>query len=312
MLLAAWCLLALSASPAAVTHQAAPQHETRVQENFDFDWRFSRGDIGGAEAPGFADGSWRSLDLPHDWSIEGSYDQENPGFAVSAWLPTGIGWYRKSFDVTPEMLQKDVTILFDGVFMDSTTWINGTKLGTEPYGYMSFHYDLSKYLHPGRNTIAVRVNNLLQPAARWYTGSGIYGHVTLLETPQTHIPLWSTFVRTVSATGDHADIAVSTGVEGGQQTGLSVRFTVIDAAGRSVATQSLPAGRAIPDLEHPVRISIANARLWSPDTPALYTLRTQLMHGKALVDSEDTTFGIRTTAFDPARGFLINGQVLKL
>lgn len=127
--------------------------EHRVESNFDFDWRFTLGDVAGAQAPRFNDTAWRKLDVPHDWSIEGKYAEDNPNFAVTAWLPTGIGWYRKRFAVTPEMLRKDVATLFDGVFMDSTTWINGVELGTEPYGYMSFQYDLSQYLHSGTNTM---------------------------------------------------------------------------------------------------------------------------------------------------------------
>lgn len=286
-------------------------HPQRVESNFDFDWRFTLGNISGAEAPAFDDASWRKLDVPHDWSIEGKYDQENPGAAVSAWLPTGIGWYRKTFNVTPEMLRGDLTIFFDGVFMDSTTWINGVKLGTEPYGYMSFHYSLKDRLHPGLNTIAVRVDNLLQPAARWYTGSGIYGHVRLLETPSTSIAPWSTFIRTISASGTVGTVAVSSAIEGPGQPGTSLRFTILDEKWKPVATQTaanLPNSGAVPALN----LTVPRPLLWSPDTPHLYTLRTELVQNRQVLDAEDTSFGIRTTVFDADRGFLLNGEVLKL
>src|SRR5665213_2807842 len=304
--------LFLAASLAAPVLAKVPQPVVdRTVTNFDFDWHFKLGDPHGAESVAFNDASWRKLDVPHDWSIEGEYKEDNPGVAISAFLPTGTGWYRKSFNVTPEMMRKDTTVLFDGVFMDSTTWINGVKLGNEPYGYMSFHYELSKYLHVGRNVIAVRVNNLLQPAARWYTGSGIYGHVKLIETAHAHIAMWSTFVRTASVDGDRAMVAVSMAAEGATPA-MSVRFTVLDAQHREVAAQSVAAGAAAPDLAHPVMVSVPHPALWSTDAPNLYTLRTELMDGGRVVDSESTTFGVRTMVFDADEGFLLNGKVLKL
>lgn len=283
----------------------------RGTTNFDFDWRFHLGEVPGAEAPGFDDSAWRQLDVPHDWSIEGAYRQDNPGVAVSGWLPTGIGWYRKTFEVTPEMLRGNVVLLFDGVFMDSTTWVNGVQLGEEPYGYMSFYFDISAHLHPGANTIAVRVNNLLQPAARWYTGSGIYGHVKLLTMPAVHVPLWSTFVRTHSLNSQTATVAVSTAVQQ-RSARIALQLSVLDPDGKIVARRTVPASEAVPDLDHPAILQIPHPRLWSPDEPNLYILRTELVDGKQLVDSEDTTFGVRTTVFDPNKGFLLNGQVLKL
>jgi len=295
--------------PCSIYSATPPDTGSRASSNFDFDWCFKLGDIATASQEHFDDTAWRKLDVPHDWSIEGDYAEDNPGVAISAFLPTGIGWYRKTFDVTPAMLKQDVSILFDGVFMDSTTYINGVKLGEEPYGYMSFHFELSKYLHAGKNTIAVRVNNLLQPAARWYTGSGIYGHVQLITMPTTHISMWSTFVHTNSISGDKATLAISTTVDRTAEDArpINLRFTVLDSAQHRVATNTIPFSKDIA-----TELTVSHPALWSPETPSLYTLRIELLNGGYVVDSEDTRFGIRTTSFDPDKGFLMNGNVLKL
>jgi len=286
----------------------------RQSRNFDFDWTFKLGDAPGAAAERFNDAAWRKLDVPHDWSIEGKYDENNPGGATVAWLPTGVGWYRKSFDVTSEMLKKDVTIYFDGVFMDSTVWVNGHELGTFPYGYLSFNYDLSKYLHAGRNEISVRVNNSVQPASRWYTGSGIYGHVHLLMMPVNHIAMQSTFVRTQSIESDTAVIAVSAALAlspNAGKTAMRVAITALDSNGALIAQQELPTD-AMPDQEHPVLLKISHPALWTPDTPTLYTLRVELKSNGETVDAEDTTFGIRTMTFSGTQGFLLNSREVKI
>jgi beta-galactosidase len=300
--------LALNISCAA--HAASP----RMVTNFDFDWKFKLGDTPAASAEQFDDSQWRTLDVPHDWSIEGEYKQTNPGGATSAWLPTGIGWYRKRFTVTPEMLKQNISIFFDGVFMDSTVWVNGVQLGTQPYGYMSFFYNLSSHLHAGANEIAVRVNNAVQPAARWYTGSGIYGHVHLLATARAYIAQWGTFVRTTGLDGDNATIAVSSALvlpSGADAAKMSLRISALDAKGNSVATQIVPATAAL-DLKHPVSLAIAHAALWSPDSPSLYTLRVELLSDQSVVDAEDTTFGVRTMVFDADKGLFLNGKPLKI
>ncbi|MBS1813376.1 MAG: DUF4982 domain-containing protein [Acidobacteria bacterium] len=302
-------VLSTLSCPAAARHPvASPPSTSRTVQNFDFDWRFTHGDVPAASAENFNDSAWRKLDVPHDWSIEGEYAKDNPGGGSVGYLPAGIGWYRKTFDVSADALRKDTEVLFDGVFMDSTVWINGVKLGTEPYGYISFHYNLTKHLRAGANTIAVRVNNLLQPAARWYTGSGIYGHVWLITRAPDHIAQWSTFVRTLSLNGDKATISISTSVEGPNTANKRLRFTVLDAKQHTVSTQTASAA----SMEHPLELSVTKPALWSPDSPTLYTLRTELLDGKNIIDAEDTPFGIRTMRFDPDKGFFLNDQPLKI
>ncbi len=148
------------------------------RENFDAGWKFHLGDLIGAEAISFADQNWRTLDLPHDWSIEGSFKPDNPATNSGASLPGGIGWYRKNFTVN-DAKSKHRFIQFDGVYMNSTVWVNGHKLGNRPYGYSTFQYDMTPYLKEGDNVISVKVDNSLQPNSRWYSGSGIYMRVWL-------------------------------------------------------------------------------------------------------------------------------------
>ena len=144
----------------------------------DYDWRFTLGDSKGAENPSFDDAGWRHVDLPHDWSIEGPYSEDAPTTGRGGYLPTGVGWYRRVFNVPPAWRGKRVHIEFDGVYKNSDVWINGVPLGHRPFGYISFEYDLTPHLRSdGRNVLAVRVDNSLQPDTRWYSGTGINRHV---------------------------------------------------------------------------------------------------------------------------------------
>lgn len=286
----------------------------RTTQNWDFNWKFHLGDTAQAAQPDFSDSGWRLLDVPHDWSAEGAYNKDNPGGGASAYLPTGIGWYRKTFTVPPAMLDQSVWIVFDGVFMDSTVWINGYKLGTRPYGYESFFYALSGHLRAGKNVISVRVDNQLQPAARWYTGSGIYGHVHLIFANPTHIAQWSTFVRTLRMDDGDATVAVSTQLEGcaAAKNGVILEYSIVSPRGETVASRSVPACQLAAGEEPALDLTVSHADLWSPDTPALYTLRTRVTSGGDLLDATETVFGIRTESFTPDRGFFLNGQPLKL
>jgi len=168
---------------------AAVFSQGRKTINFDANWQFTKGEIAGAEKPTFNDKAWRTLDVPHDWSIEGAYDRENPSARGGGYLPTGIGWYRKTFQLDATDANKILTIEFDGVMANSDVWINGKHLGKRPYGYISFTYDLTPYLNFGKektNVIAVRADNSVQPASRYYTGAGIYRHVRLVAVNPTH------------------------------------------------------------------------------------------------------------------------------
>ena len=172
----------------ALSESVMPAHPDR-KSSFDQQWKFCKGDTEGAQSPDFKDGGWRTLDLPHDWSIEGPFSEDAPAAGTGAYLPTGIGWYRKQFTLPATTRGKRVVLQFDGVYQRSEVWINGTSLGMRPYGFTTFSYDLTPHLKPAgkSNQIAVRVDNSLQPNCRWYTGSGIYRHTWLIIT-RSHSP----------------------------------------------------------------------------------------------------------------------------
>ena len=220
---------------------AAAARDSRAM-NFDKGWRFTLENPAEAYDPNQDDTSWRSLDLPHDWAIEGNFSEDNPSGTGGGALPGGIGWYRKTFTFTPSMKGKQVYIDFDGVYMNSTIYINGHELGTRPYGYASFGYDLTPWLRPGKNVVAVRVDNSEQPNSRWYSGCGIYRHVWLRILDPVHVAKWGTFVRQDKVTKQSADLAVITNVEnnGKKSAKATLVTTVYSPENAVVATVSTP------------------------------------------------------------------------
>jgi beta-galactosidase len=187
----------------------------RTTVSFDSDWRFLKADAPGAEKPEFADAAWRALNVPHDWSIEGPFDQKNPAGGAGGFLPAGIGWYRKHFTLPADYAKRRVFVEFDGVMANSEVWINGFRLGKRPYGYVSFRYELTGHVTFGArnpNVLAVRADNSGQPASRWYAGAGIYRHVRLLVTDPVHLGQWATFVTTPQVAAGAATVRVQTTV----------------------------------------------------------------------------------------------------
>lgn len=180
----------------------------RIRDRFERNWRFLKGNSKGASEIGFNDSKWRTLNLPHDWSIEGPFDEKDPSGSGGGYLPGGHGWYRKTFTLPAEYDGKRIVIEFDGVYMNSTVWINGHKLGGHAYGYTSFHFDLTPYLAFGKkkNVLAVHVDNSKRPNTRWYSGSGIYRHVWLTITDKIHVAPWGAAISTVKATKSSATV----------------------------------------------------------------------------------------------------------
>jgi len=284
----------------------------RAKRSFDAGWSFIKEDPTGAEERTFDDSGWRRLDLPHDWSIEGPFDEKNPSGASGAYLPCGTGWYRKSFKLPAASEGKKVFIEFDGVYMNSEVWINGQRLGKRPYGYVGVEYDLTPHLDfAGDNVLAVRVDNSLQPSSRWYTGSGIYRHVWLKTTDKLRVAHWGTQIATPKVTADKAEVAVQTTLRNGYDTAKQVKVTqtIIDAAGKEVASSSesieVAAGQ---EKELAQSLEVANPALWSPDSPSLYTVRTELRDGDLLADRFESPLGLREVQFDPDKGLLLNGK----
>ncbi|MCB2408852.1 beta-galactosidase GalB [Hymenobacter lucidus] len=294
---------------------AKPRPAGRVVAEFNKGWKFFLGDEPQAKETAFNDASWRQLTLPHDWSIEGKFDEKNPAKPEGGGLPTGIGWYRKTFTL-PAANNKRVCIEFDGVQQHSDVWVNGHLLGHRPNGYISFRYDLTPYLRPAGqpNVLAVRVDNSAQPNSRWYTGSGIYRNVRLVTTNSVAVDHWGTFVTTPQVSTTAATVAVQTQIRnatGGSQQ-VNLETVVLDAQGKEVARQ-LTKGVNLTDSITRVAqsLNLNNPQLWSTTRPYLYRVQTTVLQGKKIIDSYSTPLGVRTAVFGP-QGFLLNGQVLRI
>jgi len=286
--------------------------------NFESNWCFLKGDVTGAEKPGFDDSGWRKLDVPHDWSIEGPFDRDNPTGRGGAYLPAGIGWYRKSFTLDADAKDKRIFIDFDGVMANSDVWINGMHLGKRPNGYVSFRYELTGHLNFGKgvtNVLAVRADNSIQPASRWYTGSGIYRHVYLTIENPVHIGHWGVFVTTPQVTDNEATVRVATSIfnqSDAAQT-VTLKTTIVDDAGADVATSETPVQIEAGKTEQVSQdLEITHPKRWDIDDPTLYTVDSTVLDGQTLLDAEKTPLGIREFEFKADTGFWLNGRNVKI
>lgn len=283
--------------------------------NFDEGWKFNLGDSAAYSQPDFNDSSWRSLNLPHDWAIEGDFSKENPSGTGGGALPGGIGWYRKTFTVPGYKEGEKVYIDFDGAYMNTTVYINGHELGTRPYGYASFSYDITPWLQEGDNVIAVKVDNSDQPNSRWYSGCGIYRHVWLRKLDAIHVAQWGTYVTSSDITPDSATVNIATTVDNTSAADAEVTLTtrVIDPQGKVAATvtasDNIAAGKSA-TVNQTARV--ADPQLWSLDNPALYSVVTDVAVGGKTVDTYQTTTGIRTIEFTADKGFFLNGEQVKI
>ncbi len=292
------------------------QHEEagdlRSRTSLDFDWKFILEDVQGAENTDYDDSSWRNVDIPHDWSIEGEYKESNKSGIAGAYLPTGIGWYRKNIDITDLQDDDKYFIEFDGVYMNSDVWINGHHLGNRPYGYISFSYDLSPYLINGSNALAVRVDHSKTPSGRWYTGSGIYRHVWLTRTKNVYIPQWGTSVSTplVSRKSARVDLEIHIRNESGGNQQAIISSVIRDSEGNRVAKDEgiitlSESGSVLHQLE------VKSPNLWTPDHPVMYSIETRVIVDDQLLDQFITQVGIRSIELRGSDGFFLNGKSIK-
>src|SRR2546427_1386631 len=288
----------------------------RQATSFDQGWRFHLGDVPGAQDPAFADASWRTLDLPHDWSIEGEFSEQNPAGVAGGALPGGVGWYRKTFTMPAADSGKVVFVEFDGVYRNSEVWINGEYLGKRPYGYSSFRYELTPHLrYRGRNVIAVRVDNSQQPNSRWYSGSGIYRHVRLVTTNPLHVDQWGTYVTTPSVSDDSSRVTIRTTLrnERHSEQPVVLQTTVYDSGGKQVATVSVVARVAADSVTEIAQdLTIARPVRWSLERPYLYRAVSRVMCGDKPCDDYATPFGVRSFVFRADSGFFLNGHPVKI
>ena len=310
-----------SAPEAPVLMPANSAEAGRQTLNFNEDWRFHLGDVKGADGKSFDDSDWRTLNLPHDYSIEQDFDSSID--VNSGALPGGIGWYRKSFVLPAEMDGKNISIAFGGVYMDSTTYVNGQLVGNYPYGYSPFAYDITDFVVADgvtENVISVKVNNQL-PSSRWYSGSGIYRGVDLVVTDPVHVARYGTYVTTPDLeqeyAQDRAAVNVKTEVENESTSPVeaAVTSTILDAEGNlftqavTTDTQTIAVGETV---EFEQDITTGKPALWSVDDPNLYTLETTVTVDGQVVDTYSTTFGFRWLTFTTDDGFYLNGEYMKL
>lgn len=315
-------LLIFMLGTVAVGSLWARRHESLLVNG----WRFSQADDPAAVAPGYDDSGWQQVSVPHDWAITGPFDRKHDLQTVavtqdgekkatlktgrSGGLPyIGTGWYRTVFNVEPGCM---ASLLFDGAMSEARVWVNGHEVGQWPFGYNSFHFDITPYLnHDGRdNTLAVRLENL-PFSSRWYPGAGLYRNVHLIETDSIHVPVWGTHVTTPHVGKDFATVRFMTTVSNSADRNIGVHTDIVAPDGKVVATRDTR-GRVNHGLPVEQNFEVTDPMLWTPETPSLYTARTLITDDSGReVDSYETRFGIRSIEIIPERGFFLNGEPRK-
>ena len=308
-------LLTLISTVCSCTQKENAFEEKRQIISFNDNWKFHQGDFPDAKTTDFNDSDWRTLNLPHDWSIEGDFSKDHPAGTGGGALPGGIGWYRKTFEYDLAQNSK-LFIDFDGVYMDSEVFLNGTSLGNRPNGYVSFRYDLTPYLnHNQKNVLAVRVNNDEQPNSRWYSGSGIYRNVRLNETSDIYVDLWGTYITTPEISKEKSLFSIITTVnnESNGEKEIELTSILLNQDNKEISRSSTYETLAENEKESFQHfISLNDPQLWSVDNPYLYKIRTEIRKDGILIDDYVTTTGIRSFDFDVKNGFFLNGQHLKI
>ncbi|MEM8524106.1 MAG: sugar-binding domain-containing protein [Bacteroidota bacterium] len=294
--------------------QTSKTTERARLQDFNFNWKFSLDASEEAFQTDFVDEDWRALDLPHDWSVEFPFDSTKEG--ATGYLPGGIGWYRKHFKTEQQEDQKTY-IIFDGIYNHSEIWLNGTKIGGRPYGYVPFYFDLTPHLNPegADNVVAVKVDRSRYVDSRWYSGSGIYRNVELVIVDKLHIPVWGTFITTPEVSEKSALVKLQVDVQNDHSTekAITLRTSILAPNGTNIQTsesQHNIAANANEKIQQ--ELSVKNPQLWDIETPNLYqAVITVLENGKS-IDEYTTTFGIRSFQFDPQTGFFLNGKNHKI
>jgi beta-galactosidase len=289
----------------------------RSVEKFNQNWRFALVDDSLAATPEFDDSAWRMLNLPHDWSIEGEFSAKHPADVGGGALPGGLGWYRKAFSLAPADSNKRIYLKFDGVYMNSEVYVNGTLAGKRPFGYITFEYDITPWVlfDGSANVIAVKVDNSKQPNSRWYSGSGIYRNVWLTKTQPVHVDLWGTYITTPEVSEKVARVNIETAVKNTTAKEQTVELTT---------TFLNPQQQKVGSVKHQLKVSssatekiqqqlnISNPDLWDIEQPELYTAISEVRINGLLSDRYETSFGIRYFNFDAENGFSLNGKPLKI
>lgn len=289
--------------------ESTPAAEYRRTRRLETGWRFHRGDVEDGAAPGLDDADWVSVEVPHDWSIEGPFDPDNPGGAQQGYAPGGVGWYRRDL---PADVEGNATLRFDGVYRNFDVYVDGEHVGHRPYGYSTVTYDVDV---SGGETLAVRVANDEYPHSRWYTGSGIYRDVHLIETADVAVAPFGTDVRTPAVTDRRAEVTVLTEVEnaGDGDAACALETELVGPDGDVVASaQSEATVPADGSREFDQRLSVADPERWSVENPECYAARSVVSCDGDVVDDAVTPFGVRTFEWTSESGFFLNGERVTL
>ena len=303
-----------SAAPSTLVNTYDGERTTTV--SFDTGWKFHLGDVSNAQTTSFDDSSWTSLDVPHDWSISLAFNQSSASGAGGGYLDGGTGWYRKTFTLPAASSGQKVFVQFDGVYMNSTVYLNGTQIGARPYGFSSFECDFGSNAKAGAsNVLAVKVVNQ-QPSSRWYSGSGIYRHTWLKTVNPVRVAYTGAQVTTPTVSTSSATVNISVTVQNDATTDQSVTLTssVRDSTGTEVgkATSAATAVTAAKTAVVAQTVTVSNPKLWSVTSPTMYSVVTTVSAGGAVVDTYTTPFGIRTFAFNANSSFTLNGTAVKI
>lgn len=277
---------------------------------FDDSWKFALGDAESACKTSFDDTKWRKVNLPHDWSIEQGVDRKAPAGNDGGYYPTGIGWYRKEFVVPASMKGEKIFLYFEGIYMNSSVYVNGQSVGGHPYGYTSFFCDVTKAVIAGKkNVIAVRVDNSLQKNCRWYSGSGIYRHVWLVHTPLLHVDNWGVAVHTASISAEEATVEVNTKIRNESSASRNICVvTKIEGASDAKTMISIDANG---EKEIKQQVAVKTPKLWDIDSPNLYTAEVFITENGKTIDTYCQTFGIRSINYSN-KGFFLNGKKINI
>ena len=296
-------------------------NSSRTVVTLEKDWQFIREDAAGGEKPGTDTAGWETVTVPHDWAIKGPFDKqidiqivrveqdlekvalERTG-RTGALPHIGVGWYRKSFTLPEFKKGKKALLAFDGAMSDAHVFVNGKEVGNWPFGYNYFYFDISEYLKDGENLLAVRLENL-PFSSRWYPGAGIFRKVQIIVKDEVSFKHWGTFITTPIISDERAKINIKSEINGKN---VKVVTEITDADGQVVATGN---SDDMSNGQIELNIEIKNPKLWSPETPYLYTAHSKLYQGDALKDELITRFGIRSISYDRDKGFIFNGKVRK-
>lgn len=321
------CLTLIALTCCSLVAAQAQVQSLRSERLLDKGWRFTKGDVAEAAAVDYNDERWQQVVVPHDWAIYGPFSRENDlqNVAVTQNLETkasvktgrtgglpyvGVGWYRKIFSVDSfEKGTKRVTLLFDGAMSEARVYVNGKEVIFWPWGYNSFHCDVTDFIHSGDNLLAVRLENKPQ-SSRWYSGAGLYRNVHLIVTDEVHVPVWGTYLTTPFVSAEYAAVRLKTTIENLANEDVRIQTVIHNAQGEVVAQKDemrkLMKGQAFEQnfiVDHP--------SLWSPETPVLYKAVSKIFVRDRLVDEYTTRFGIRSVQVIAGKGFFLNGKLRK-